>query len=130
MLSKRRQNRHRKLFELYDGTRTRRIDPIQAHIEFQLHPDFNWNDGELLGAGDPETTKRYARAACDVFGLTQWDDLTQTGMTVPELIATLESFLEFCEDLKKNTSVGPILPQPTDLRSSQHAEADPPRTTS
>ena len=114
---RRRRNRDRQLFRYFDGRRTLAIDPLEVHIALELHDQFNWNDGDLLVAGDPEVTQRVISTVCDVFHVEKWDGETGRGLTGAECLEVFDSYLAYCEEVKKNTDPGLISPPPTESES-------------
>lgn len=119
---RRRLNRQRELFSYFDGRRTRRIDPMQAHRALDLHPSFTWDMGYLVEQGDVETTEIVVRAVCEVFGLERWSPETDRGMTDTEIIGALVDFTVYLDDLKKKHNPGPTLRPVTESPASNSME--------
>lgn len=123
---KRKCARARGLFEYFDGQTMRRVDPLQVHIELQMHESFTEDDLQLLSEGNAEATNTCIRTVCDVFGVKQWSPEKGTGLTGMECLAILEGYMTYCEGVKKNSVLGLTSPPPTAQESSAVAPEESP----
>lgn len=121
---RRRQQSQRAIFKFFDGQRMRSMDPLDIHVALELHESFAWHDGALVEAGDAQSIRTWADAVCDVFGVEPYDHATGKGLTGSERLAILEQYMEFCDQLKKNTSDTVISPTPTAPPSSPAAPSE------
>lgn len=101
----RKARRNRLLFEFFDGSEIRAVDPWLAYRILYGHPEFDM--AEQLAAAvrgeEPETTKAKS-AICAAFGCRPFDADKMIGLTDEEMFGVLNSFLEFCSALEKKTS--------------------------
>lgn len=99
-----RAKRGRQIFRYWDGNKMRRIDPLEAMLRISAHPTYNVElHPKLLDAGDVEATRITCQAVKDVFGVTDYDPVKNTGLTVAEQLALLGAFSLYIDGLKKST---------------------------
>lgn len=120
-------NRDRKIFLYWDGTRKRRGDPmvllrgLQTRAGFDLDAAIQIVDG---GAGIIPTNDFWehvvdsVEAARAVFGI---GSLDAGGLTEGEMLGLLYDFLLFMDALKKNGSTSPISSEPSVWASSDRS---------
>ncbi|WP_321376933.1 hypothetical protein [Trichococcus shcherbakoviae] len=108
----RRWERDRFLFEYYDGKQVRRGDPFRLQRELQNHPKMNLIDmAPFVDQGREPETSICLEATAEIFGVKRWDG--ESGLTDWEILGLLGELSGYLNALKKNTSPGPILSQPT-----------------
>lgn len=125
----RRSLNKRLLFHYHDGERERLGDPFLLWRQLMNHDKLNLETmtDALDKDEEPETTI-FVESVAEVFGIKHWDDTTQTGMTDWEVIDLFCQLHEFFDGLKKNTSLGLTLPEPTASESSTLTEPLPETT--
>lgn len=106
------RGRYRRIFKFDSGAGLRRIDPLIVCQRLAL--DEHYRGDHLAGAevGDPVAQAITAGAACRAFGVTAYDDQTETGLTTAERIDLMISFDNYLLALKKNIKPSPTLPRP------------------
>ncbi len=109
----------RGLFRYHDGRRWRHGDPFLIWRRLHNHPKCNLETmaPELDEGKEPGATI-VLDAICQVFDVQRWDDHGKSGLIDWELIGLLAQLDAFLDDLKKNTSPGPISSEPTESESS------------
>jgi hypothetical protein len=124
----RRARGERVLFEFFDGRSFRRADPWQVYRAITNDPHFDFENHMpfVLEGQEPEST-HCLECVCRAFSVARFDG--RWGLTDHELLALLDTFLVFCEDLKKKVNTGPISSRPMASTSST-GPADQPVPTS
>jgi len=127
--SDRKIKKQRGLFRYHDGERWRYTDPFAAWRLILNHPTFNIETmaHEIDAGAEPETTI-CIKAMCDVFDLKRWDNSTNTGLTDWQVLAILDQFDGYLTSVKKNSSRGRILSEPTESESSTSPVPQEPTT--
>jgi hypothetical protein len=109
---------NRKLFRFFDGSRLRREDPLALQLKLETHEKCRWDVHPALAEqGDSVAYEICLDAICDVFGVTRFNSSLGTGLTHMELMGLLRSFVDYIEQLKKNTVGSPKSPTTTDAMS-------------
>lgn len=101
----RRSNRY--IFRYHDGAATRWGDPVQIltalhcdeEYQYRVHP-------KRVEAGDVAAVEVTLRAVRRAFGVEEWKETTQTGLTQAETLQLLQKFSGFMVYLKKK--LGPL----------------------
>ena len=101
------QNRGRRIFQYWDGSRSRRCDPMVATRLLESHEQFEWETTpKLIDAPDRKISDEAAAITADAvrlaFGISEYDG--RAGLTEGELISLLVDFSVFLSAVKKNTS--------------------------
>jgi hypothetical protein len=120
---RRKAARARALFTYWDGRKWRYTDPFLAWRRLDNHKTLSLDSmAPLADAGkEPETTIM-VETLCEVFNVTRWDETMATGLTDWQVLNLLVELLAYFQSLKKSISLGPTLPEPTDLESSTPPE--------
>lgn len=120
-LSQRLWQKRRQIFRFNDGSRVRAVDPIAIAVALKEHKEFL--PRHLTGAvnGDPESRKKVADAACDVFGVVPFDGL-KTGLTVAERIELMLAFDLWMLTVKKNFAFSQMSQTSTESTSTFSSE--------
>lgn len=98
----------RDIFEFWDGSESRRIDPLPLWYKI-------WQTEDILtllkraGSNESEATAELTTLARAWFRVPPYEPKTQQGLTELEVNALLTKYFEYCQELKKK--VGP-LPMP------------------
>ncbi len=111
------------IFAFFDGTRSRRADPMAVSRALFSHPTFSWEDHpKLIDVDDPavsmDALRITAEAVRDAFTLPSVED---GGLTEIECVDLLASFVAYLASLKKSTETprnSPELTGPTPSRGS------------
>lgn len=118
----------RDIFEYWDGTRTRRMDPMKADLAYledeEFRPDVH---PKLANEGDVDAQRVIIRATCRVFGVVEYDG--SKGLTIAELLALYSTFGDYLEQLEKKTEHLATSPPPTESTSSTSSEPTTPATS-
>lgn len=115
----------RELFRYWDGIKRRSIDPLQAHRAIwndqacNLLEDSRRSANPKKDDGSPFYPIEDVFAAEDrirvltrrVFGVAEWTETTP-GLTLLETDNLLESFIVYCDDLKKKHAPSPTAQPP------------------
>lgn len=119
----RRRDRDRALFHYWDGQKARRIDPLRVWRELANHDKMDLDTMPAMAdeGQEPETTT-VVDAFCEVFDVHRWDDASGTGLTDSDILNLINQLQGYFAALKKNTSLGVISSEPTDLGSSTPME--------
>lgn len=136
-LSSRRES-GRDIFQYWDGSRKRGIDPLTAYRALLAHPTFDWEvHPGLIDAIDSddsqtrvmaiEASEITVQAVRDVFGVVPWTDTTP-GLTEAEMIGLLIGFVDYLVGVKKNSSPTLTSPEHTEQTAYGTSSADPSRT--
>jgi hypothetical protein len=127
--SDRKIKKRRGLFRYHDGSRWRYADPFAAWRSILNHPTFNIETmaHEIDAGGEPETTI-CIEAMCEVFDLKRWDKYSATGLTDWQVLAVLDQFDTYLTSVKKNSSRGQTLSEPTASESSTSRVPQEPTT--
>lgn len=106
------RNRHRAIFQFWDGRRLRAVDPLVAFRTLQEHPDFEM-ERDLTGhdAGQADSTQACLQATRAAFGVTVFDGTR--GLTEAETLDLLGTFGNWMQTVKKNISGPPTSPPDT-----------------
>jgi len=108
----------RMIFSFWDGSKIRKVDPLEILKKLKDHPDYNLaRDGVGLDEGDVDANYQYANVVYESFGIPPFesdDEIGNVGLTRVEAVEILRQFVYWLENIKKN-----IKPPPT----SQHATA-------
>ena len=96
----------RNIFKFYDGTRERRADPIAVDWAFELALEAedrealrNQADGEDAPAAI-RASETMLKAIRKAFGVTEFNDADQTGLTIGETFELFTRYRDWCDDLK------------------------------
>lgn len=102
-----RLNRHRAIFQLWDGRRYRYVDPDVVFRCLKNHETFDLDtDTSLHDAGVEESTERCLLATREAFGVKEFDGSTgkPEGLTEQETLNLLGRFGDWMSAVKKNIS--------------------------
>ena len=121
----------RDIFQYWDGTKKRRIDPAIPWKKLWADPDCNVErDFPAADAGDQEAWDRVQSMACRMFDLTAWNEDTP-GLTQEEINGVLADYMVFMAALKKKRerlrmqwalSVG-VLPETSTTQSGSESSS-------
>lgn len=125
--------RRRNVFEFWDGSRKRRIDPMVAIRRIKEHPEFDWATTPKLidSTVDAYAMEAYALTAdavCKAFGVKLFDG--ETGLTEAECVALLTQFVSWLTVTKKKVSSSPISSPPTESDTPSGKSPTPNRSGS
>ena len=125
------QNRSRRIFKYWDGSRTRSSDPMTVLRVLDQHPEFDMDiTPKLMEAPDVsvmlEETAKTADATRQAFEIPVYDG--HRGLTEGELANLLFDFFAYMNELKKSGSDTQTL-QPS-MESEPSAESDSETVTS
>lgn len=105
--------RHRRqtdTYPLFDGIKTRRIDPLRVYRELLAHPDYRRSDWAMLEVTEPElrlkAIGRLSQVFRDVFAVPSAED---GGLSDRECLQILQTFFGDSERQKKSTDRTQIL---------------------
>lgn len=116
----------RDIFEFWDGTRYRRVDPLVVCRSIDNHKEFNAEQhSKLVDMGDDEGIAITAKAVRDAFGVEALS--TGGGMTETECCDLLKDFWNWCGEVKKKRNPSPISHPPME---PQHSETSMPNSSS
>lgn len=106
----------RGMFRYWDGRRWRAVDPLETLRKFFTLPGYDWDETpELLRSSTAtvqlEGIRAIAQAVRTVFDVPAVD---RGGLTETGCLDLLTDFRLFMGDVKKNGSLWPTLPQPTE----------------
>lgn len=111
----------RGLFPYFDGKRYRKIDGLSALRAFYTLPNFDWDETPAMLDARVSTVeltafKTIGEAVREVFGIpaVEKGGLTETGCW-----DLLLAFREYCDGVKKNTSLFPTPPTSTAAAQSE-----------
>lgn len=132
-------DRQRNIFQFWDGTRYRRIDPIVVYRGLMDHPQFSWDDHpkvaenissehEMLRKDALRSFKVIADAVREVFGIPHFDG--KRGLTEEESLGLFGDFCEYMGLLKKSTDPPQTSPQPTEPDAGQAVDQSATNSTS
>ena len=111
---RRRRESSRLLFSFWDGRQTRNADPYRLWRELSSYPTVNIVEAApLVDEGQEPETTQVVTAIADVFGVTRWDETTQTGLTDWEILNLLGNLDQYLLAIKKKYSPGPTQPETT-----------------
>lgn len=102
--------RERGIFSYWDGSRQRFADPIEICRAFEDHPSFDpYSDPKYADKQDAigrEAYRKMLQGIRDVLGVQSLGQHngTPVGLTEQETMNLWETYLQFMEELKKNTS--------------------------
>ncbi len=129
---RRQEAKIRAIFEFWDGSNFRKIDPWRAYREIQADAKFNLEshlDFVQLGQ-EPETGDCLA-CIMRVFGVSKFDGKTGRGLTDGEMLKLLFDLSEYLDALQKKTLIGPTsLPPTTDSIPAVSPDSQPSPTNS
>lgn len=124
----RRKDRARRVFQYYDGSQFRRIDPIQAAMALQADPQFDWSkDPGLMIGGDAAATDRTVNAVRKAFDVKTFE---HGGLTIEEVVGLLVTFREYLVRQKKSGSGWLISPRSTRSESTESPPNTEPKPSS
>lgn len=131
LLRRRALSRSRSIFQFFDGSRLRRIDPAVAIRQLDRDPDFDWeNDPPLIEFGDEKALARTVAAVHRVFGTRPMTEAGDTGLTETETVELLVSFVLYLDQQKKSGRGLLILPGRTASESSAASSTTKPNSDS
>ncbi len=118
----------RGLFPYFDGQRSRKIDGLSALRAFYTLEGFDWDETPGLldsGVSTVQLTafKLIGESVREVFGL---PSVEKGGLTETGCWDLLLAFRNYCDGVKKNTSLFPILPTSTESASLAEMPMPPP----
>lgn len=113
-----RRRGRREIYEFWDGTQTRRIDPYQALIKLVGTGVIEPEMAARADSGDMDAIAATVEACNEVFSVKPFDPQAGEGLTVGERMELLGHFLDYLERIKKKRSLPPTPSQPTDSGSS------------
>lgn len=108
------------LLRYFDGRRTRYGDPFQIWRVLQNQPatmQVAYLEQFIESGKEPEVSQLMDLTS-QAFGSTRYDPATGEGLTDAETLGLLLQFARYVSAVKKNTSPGPTLPEPTGSPSS------------
>jgi len=119
----RRSLNKRLLFHYHDGERERLGDPFLLWRRLMNHDKLDLERmGPAVDDGEEPETTIFVESVAEVFGVKQWDETTQSGMTDWEIVDLVSQMHVFFDGLKKNISPGLTPPEPTASESSTLTE--------
>ena len=128
--ARRANERARLLFQFFDGSKLRRVDPMRVWREICADKEFNLQTMcELVDKQEEPETTYCLNCLCRVFAVERYDDATGTGLTDGQLLNLLVDFEDYLDRLQKKTRPGQILPSPTGSVQSPVSPAAPPDPT-
>lgn len=111
--------RSRNIFEYFDGTRLRRIDPAQAVRSLDTSKEFDWEqDPGLIEFGNAAALQRTVKAVQKAFDVRPFSTSGTNGLTESETVELLMSFCNWLVYQKKSGSGLLISPTSTESKSS------------
>lgn len=114
-----RDDKHRRIYKFWDGSRTRRADPVDIFFRLQAHPVFNAAvHCKLCDEGDREATVITGAAVREVFGVDGYDPQTGRGLTLGEQLGLLLDFYAYIDTQKKSINSSPTSPSNTEASTS------------
>lgn len=113
----------RDIFEFYDGSQKRRVDPLVILDSLQDHEFDVDTDLEKAISGDVEANRRLVSMVRDVFGIKQYEDGGLTHLECSDNV--FEKYMTFIHELKKKRNVLPMPPEPTVSESSETTSTMP-----
>ena len=117
------------IFAYWDGQAVRYGDPFRLWRD--LTQDEKVNLDRLLPEVDDADGKAIDEIighVCNVFGVTKWDEQTQTGLTDLELLNLLGNVLRWTNIVKKNSNHGPTS-RPASPAATSSTSPEPPSET-
>lgn len=122
-------NRGRAIFRFWDGSTSRRIDPMVVYRRLLEHPEFDWETTPLLIDVHEEAVAADAiRLSADAVRVAfEIPELSETkGLTEIECVQLLQLFVQYLTALKKNISGARISQAPTVPESSEESTTKQP----
>jgi hypothetical protein len=113
-----RKKRNRILFEFFDGTRTRKEDPLPLWRALWAHPDFGEDVVQDAAEGEVKAGSLLVQILRDVFGLTPFTGNPDSGLSEIECYDVFESFIVLMDRIKKKRPPLPQRSPHTDSESS------------
>lgn len=93
----------RKIFEFFDGTKHRRVDPMLIYRKMIAHPEWSFqNEGRDLQIWDSEAWGKTAELIREIFDIPKYDGAV--GLTEEELLDLFTSFVVWSQ--KKRQKIG------------------------
>lgn len=86
------RERRRRIFVHHAGRRTIKADPVATSLALHRHGSYLPQHLDEALAGDSESLRTTALAACDVFGVALWQDDQTRGLTLVELLGLMIAF--------------------------------------
>ncbi len=95
----------RKIYEFWDGERTRRVDPMEIWMSLQEHEDFLIDKTpQDADNDDPEAQKLLCKATQEAFGIKPYHfNGKEVGLTMVETMNLYSEYCNWLDGLKKNT---------------------------
>lgn len=94
----------RQIFVYHDGRHWKAIDPLVAWERLETHGEYDMaNDPALVDVGDKEALQRMLKACDDTFGVTAFDAMKRTGLTIEERVRLMADFGSWMSDVKKKS---------------------------
>lgn len=110
---RRRLRRTGQVYRYFDGLRWRDGDPLALWRALVGHPDNIPLLAPAYDEGKEPDAGRFIAGVCAVFGLTPFDPCRGRGLLEHEILAVLEGFNAYLEDLKKKRALGSTSSSPT-----------------
>lgn len=109
------------IFQFFDGTRTRRVDPMAVQRALFNHPRFAWDTHPvLIDVDDPKVSLEALEITADAVRTAfELPGIEAGGLTETECVNLLASFVAYLNDLKKSTGTTPNSPAVTEPKPSE-----------
>jgi hypothetical protein len=111
-------------FRFHNGEKVISVDPIAVLNSLDAHKTFrsDLHPGQAL-LGNREALNIVASAVREAFGVPEFNEAKQPGLSVLECLELLSAFWSWCDVQKKSTEPTPILPPSMESTSTPSTEA-------
>ena len=125
LTKQRKPNRERDIFEFWDGSQQRHVDPLPVWYKLWEQEDID-TVLKRAGANELEAVTELVGIARDIFSIAPFDATTGAGLTDMETMELLMKYLDFTGELKKKHGPLPIPGQKSAPQPSSETSTTPP----
>lgn len=129
-MRRRKEAKTRAIFEFWDGSNFRKIDPWRAYREIAADKKFNLETHlDFVQIGQEPETGDCLACLMRVFGVARYNEKSKRGMTDGEMLKLLYDLSEYLDELQKKTLHGQTSSAPTDSPPQPVSQDSPPSVT-